>query len=396
MQNSLTWTALALVLIVAAGGAQAQSLRNADVPAEFPPSSYTGKQYVDSKGCVFVRAGFDGNVTWVPRVSRKRQVLCGFQPTFAARTAPAEPPAQVAAAPVPRAAPPVQTKPRPAPAAAPRPAPVAVKPRPAAAPRPAPVIAQTAPAPARARIYTAPPAPLAAGRVASACPGNSTLGQQYLRSNGGYAVRCGPQADHPANYATRYASAPGVIRVPVPPQIAPPPGYKAAFEEDRFNPYRGLQTREGFVQMRLVWSSGVPRRLYDRTTGRDVTTLFPGLRYPSLDYDQQQRYVAVNPPVVSAKNRPPAAAVPNQRVSSKAVPAGHRFVQVGIFRDEANARNTAAKLGALGLPARLGSYAKAGKVYRIVVAGPYDDAGALQAGLAAVRRAGFGDAYTRK
>ena len=61
----------------------ARTLYNADHPAEFPPVSFSGTQYVDSRGCVFVRAGTDAVVQWVPRVTRDRQVLCGFKPTFA-------------------------------------------------------------------------------------------------------------------------------------------------------------------------------------------------------------------------------------------------------------------------------------------------------------------------
>jgi hypothetical protein len=59
------------------------SLQNADEPAVFPPASYKASQYVDSDGCASVRSGHSGHVTWVPRVSRDRKVLCGFKPSLA-------------------------------------------------------------------------------------------------------------------------------------------------------------------------------------------------------------------------------------------------------------------------------------------------------------------------
>lgn len=60
----------------------AQSLRNAADPAEVPPETFTQKQYVDSRGCVYVRAGYNGKSTWVPRVTASRLQMCGFDPTF--------------------------------------------------------------------------------------------------------------------------------------------------------------------------------------------------------------------------------------------------------------------------------------------------------------------------
>ena len=74
----------AVVSFGAPNAGMAQDLSQVQAPAEFPPFSYTGTQYVDSRGCIFVRAGIDGAVTWVPRVTRQRVPICGAEPTFSA------------------------------------------------------------------------------------------------------------------------------------------------------------------------------------------------------------------------------------------------------------------------------------------------------------------------
>ena len=116
---------LAIIAGLSAGSAQALSLKKGAQPAEYPPANFSGDTYVDSRGCVYIRAGFAGNVAWVPRVSRSRKVLCGAQPTGGASQAqtiaaqaptPAEVAAEPAATPV-VAAPAPKPKPKPLPKA---------------------------------------------------------------------------------------------------------------------------------------------------------------------------------------------------------------------------------------------------------------------------------------
>ena len=115
-----------------AGAAGAQDLRDASPPAELPPEAFTSNQYVDSRGCVYIRAGINGNDTWVPRVTRTRQQLYGFQPSVTAGAAPA--PAHLA--PLPELEPEVTetAAAEPQPAQEPTPAP-APEPTPAPAPQ---------------------------------------------------------------------------------------------------------------------------------------------------------------------------------------------------------------------------------------------------------------------
>jgi hypothetical protein len=63
-----------LALLLAASAVQAQDRA---VPAELPPPDFRGQQYVDSKGCLFLRAGEGTATVWVPRVTRKGGAICG-------------------------------------------------------------------------------------------------------------------------------------------------------------------------------------------------------------------------------------------------------------------------------------------------------------------------------
>ncbi|MCY1126152.1 SPOR domain-containing protein [Frigidibacter sp. RF13] len=74
-------------------------------PAEPPPADYAGRDYTDSKGCLFQRAVVNGAVLWAPRLDQSNKPVCGEVPTaapvaeVAADAAPAPEPAPKAVAP---------------------------------------------------------------------------------------------------------------------------------------------------------------------------------------------------------------------------------------------------------------------------------------------------------
>ena len=70
-------------------------------PAELPPAGYDERFFVDSTGCMFIRAGTATAVTWVPRVNRDRSQVCGFRPTGGVAAAVAASAPAVAKKPVP-------------------------------------------------------------------------------------------------------------------------------------------------------------------------------------------------------------------------------------------------------------------------------------------------------
>ncbi|MDR9394573.1 MAG: SPOR domain-containing protein [Roseovarius sp.] len=331
--------ALAAAAIAASfgiGPGQAQSSDSGAVPAEFPPSSYTGRQYVDSQGCVFVRAGVDGNVSWVPRMTRDRQLICGFKPSLPGIARPEETrtaTAQPTAAPeekqqAPEATPNVVRRAPEAETASGADQVKVVRRAPDAKEKATPE--EPAMPPAEKIVEKSTPSEPPADRRRVACEGGSDISREYLRAGAGVTVRCGPQeTPHVSSTEARdgrpvpvLSRAPEakparkVVRVvrpkaqPAPARsgaktraapravqnrqvrghsgIRVPDGYKPVWEDDRLNPRRGQQTARGKASMELVWSKTVPRHLIERETGRDVSYKYPGLQYPYTSFDDQR------------------------------------------------------------------------------------------------------------
>ena len=93
MLRAATFTLLAG--LCASGVAGAQGLPDVDGPREPPPADFAETQYVDSQGCVFMRAGIGGETVWVARLTPERAMLCGYPPSIA--VADPQPPAEAIA-----------------------------------------------------------------------------------------------------------------------------------------------------------------------------------------------------------------------------------------------------------------------------------------------------------
>ncbi|MEM6372800.1 MAG: SPOR domain-containing protein [Pseudomonadota bacterium] len=374
----MRFTTLVAVVVVlgglGTGSVMAQSLSAVQTPAELPPASYRGAQYVDSQGCVFIRAGIDGRVTWVPRVNRQRQPICGQTPTLSGqqRTIARDPtpPAQVAT-----------------------PAPVRTTPTAQPTPRPAPQQVTTAtrrtPQPQAAPVRTTRPV----SPAARATPVRREPAKQAVTTTVSPATRVVPKHVHDAGDARQ--------SFPV------PKGYRPVWDDDRLNTRRAEQSLRGIARTRLIWTQTVPRRLVDTATGADMTSKV-ALVYPYTDTATQSRELGtvtlvhrngqLQKRIVrnKAKTAKPATPAAKPVATKPTRSTTSRYVQVGTFGVAANAQAAAQRIQRAGLPASIGRVSRGGKSYQVVLAGPFANGEPLSRGLRTSRAAGFRDAFIRR
>ena len=375
-----------LALALGASCAFAQSASDVGGPRELPPPGFAGQQYVDSRGCVFLRAGIGGQVNWVPRVDRNRRAMCGYPPSVGGGTAMAAAPAPKPVAPRVRAAEPPPESYTPAPVAGLRP--VAVTPRPAAvAPVVAPVAVPVVPVAPRVAgtgrqigCTTSAPVParlkLTSGGTVVVCTrGDGTLeglrAPIYPQGAGvGASLSDGGQRLVPLGQPSAVGSGVAGARVAdAGPSV--PKGFKPAWKDDRLNPLRGVGTAEGQAAQDRILTRQVPARPLDEA----------GPLYRLT---------------VASKTAPASVAKPEPAAeAAQPAVAGRFFVQVGSFAQAANAEGAAGRLAALGLPVARSEGRIGGKPVQVILAGPFGDSGAAQAALRAARGAGFGDAFVR-
>lgn len=264
-------TLVAGVMVATVGAAQV--VRQAGPPQPAPPSGFQGSQYVDSRGCIYIRAGISGQTNWVPRVAADRTPICGSPPSSVR-------PPVVADAPASRPA--EQTTPAPRQAAmAPRvldPAENAGSAQaraltPPATALPAQRIIEVPPAEARGRSVTAevnrPAEPARRMTLSQVCAGRSGILQGFVVASTGAPVNCGGAAR--------------VVRAP------------ATAEPDRPTPAR---VTRGEICARIARTGEI---FIDQGTGRTVACPDTGPATPTLARaPAPQRTVSTSPPGLTA------------------------------------------------------------------------------------------------
>jgi hypothetical protein len=399
--------------VFGAASVEAQSVARVGGPANLPPAGFEGQQWVDSRGCVFLKAGYGGQVNWVPRVGRDRRAMCGYPPTGTTRAAievateaeMAAPAAVAEAAPAPRVMaavePVVPVTPRTSVALRPAPVladPVVAAPKPSA--RPAPYV-EVAPSGGHEVVASGGPG---AGQIG--CYSSAPVAERVKTRNGGTVVVCtrgdgtltgwrppvypqgagvgaaltdpvvASRGDHGGNHFNHGVSGrdgDGYSQAHAVP--TPPKGYKLAWKDDRLNPNRGKGTAQGWADQDQVWTRKVPSELVAEQ---------PATKRKKKVFAQSGTTV-----ITSTKGQ--AATAPVEKKAAK----GGAFVQVGTFGVVSNADGAAARLQGMGLPVARAKITSGGRAMQIVMAGPFGSVADAAAALSMARRAGFGDAFIR-
>lgn len=371
------------VLLFSVQPISAQSVRALGGPAEMPPATFQGQQYVDSRGCVFMRAGVGGKTTWVARIGQDRRPICDAVSMAEAKARLDAP--QLAS----------QTQSQ-----------IVMLPEPKAAGKPMATVASKMQAKRQIGLQAPVVVPGLNTTAASSlalpftatvpsvsrnlrCPAKAPVLARMAMRSGGTVLVCTRgdgtatgwvSAGYPAGVGGTLLNAQGdqvaanrqqnrsiaganvqtvIAGVPILAPQTEQRQYVAAWKDDRLNPLRGQGTAQGWAMQAQVWTQKAPARLVVTTAAKNADAE-PRLSQSTMSGDQASRYV-----------------------------------QVGTFGNANNVANVVGALAAMGLPVAKSRMTKSGRELVIVLAGPFGSSQAAQSALGMARQAGFGDAFIR-
>lgn len=341
-------------------------------PVPAPPDGFAGAQYVDGKGCVYQREGSD----WTERRDKAGAAICGFPPTLSSRRT--DPEAD-------------RILPASDPAPPPGPEELLVD-QLSAGLRQGEFLADPAPPePRREPDLIGPPAPLQADLVRLAAQ-HAAL-RSALRGAGetesDLCALLGYRPDNnPAPILGRDVTqglCPG-MRAPLPQERVSeggaPPMRKAEAEAA---PAPENKTADHAEQHPNAMVASAPPAAASPAAAR------PPAPAPMAETAQAEPA----PPaasVIARRDRPAPPASPPQ---VELIPATARYVQVGTYRDDANAVLAIRRLSDLGYPVVQQRRPEADHQTRTIMAGPFTDRRSLISALNRLRDSGYPKAVAR-
>ncbi|SIQ32680.1 Sporulation related domain-containing protein [Paracoccus thiocyanatus] len=357
--RAILWLMLALL----PGLALAQVPR----PAEEPPANFTSRQYIDSRGCVFLRDDAGG---WMARLARDGTPICGYPPTLSARGLDGKPRLRALDPDAGRSSAELLEE------ALTRQVVPNLRPGELASdPRPMEQLPDLGPEPDSTAPLDALRATLAAVPALRQSMGGTLHPNRRLCELLGY--------DHAGG---------------VPGLDDPTQGYCASLPDSALS-------RLSF--MRPIGSiSPVPK---DTTADArpDQPADQPAVAGDMEMSDQAAQTPATSPAADQPQRKSPAPAAPARPAVGRAspdpppparpglIPAGARYVQIGSFADARNAERAAARVAAMGYPVLRGKDRIGGREVEFLMAGPFADRESIVRALDGIRKAGFRDAFPR-
>lgn len=315
-------------------------------PSPFPPADYPGDQYIDGQGCVYNRAG----TQWKPRLEKSGEKLCGFPPSLDSRRT--DPDTLTVLAPL----------------------------HPPQSPDPETLLREALAQGLRQGEFTADPRPQEArsegklpdfGQDISARVKGLIQARQEIR-----AQMAGALADSGlcAQLGYRIVTDAGpIIGGDVTQGLCP--GMRADLPSRRI-------VASGRTEAKRVTPNTDSVSASIGATKSAPAGMSRSARPETMPRSATARNLRRSP----IKPAPPKS---NHVATQEMIPAAARYVEIGDFADESSARPVIHALSGLGFPVSKGQRQVAKRNSTVILAGPFDDRGALVAALNTLRGRGY-------